>query len=311
MNKLFSILLCGVMFVSFSACEPTTTEVYQITMITDDLEGATATVSKTDDIRFADEVTVTLTPEKSYAWESNPEVTASNAICKSSTEKDGVCTYVFTSFEDNSVIYVTGVAVLSNHNGHDYVNLGLPSGTLWATCNIGATTPEDYGDYFAWGETKTKSEYNWSTYKYCNGSYDTLTKYCTDSSSGIVDNKTTLESSDDAATANWGGDWRMPTLEEQIELFSKCTWSWTENHKNTGVAGRIVTGPNGNSIFLPAAGNRDETGLNRVGAEGFYWSSSLIEQITTSACGLFVGLGYGDSDERYRGRSVRPVCSSR
>ena len=108
-------------------------------------------------------------------------------------------------------------------NGHDYVDLGLPSGTKWATCNVGATAPEEYGDYFAWGETEPKTTYNWDTYKWCNGSEDTFTKYNTKSSYGTVDNKTQLELADDAARANWGGQWRMPTDAEWTELCKNCT----------------------------------------------------------------------------------------
>lgn len=152
------------------------------------------------------------------------------------------------------------------------VDLGLPSGTLWADRNIGADSPEGYGDYFAWGETTTKSTYNWSTYKWCNGSYDTQTKYCTDSYYGTVDNKTVLEAADDAATANWGDKWRMPTYDELSELKSKCTWTWTTQNS---VNGYKVTGPNGNYIFLPAAGYRGNSDLSNVGSGGYYWSSSL------------------------------------
>ena len=108
---------------------------------------------------------------------------------------------------------------------HEWVDLGLPSGTLWATCNVGADNPEDYGDYFAWGETEPKVIYNWSTYKWCNGSVNTMTKYCTDSGYGTVDNKTELDPADDAATVNWGTSWRMPTLEQLDELLTKCTWT--------------------------------------------------------------------------------------
>ena len=103
-------------------------------------------------------------------------------------------------------------------NGHEYVDLGLPSRIKWATCNVGATTPEEYGDYFAWGETEPKDNYDWSTYKWCNESNATMTKYCTDSSYGTVDNKTVLELEDDAAYVNWGGNWRMPTKAELDEL---------------------------------------------------------------------------------------------
>ncbi len=216
----------------------------------------------------------------------------------------------FTACEQNDDVNGGNVT-----NSHEYVDLGLPSGTLWATCNVGAINPEDYGKYFAWGETKTKSEYNWSTYKYCNGSYNSLTKYCTDSSSGTVDNKTTLEPSDDAAaTVNLGGEWRTPTWAEVRELLNECDCEWTENYNNTGVVGYIVTGPNGNSIFLPAAGYRDNSRLKRVGAEGYYWSSSIEEGYSNDACCLCF---YSDHYERFYSRprsyglSVRPVSSSR
>ena len=142
---------------------------------------------------------------------------------------------------------------------HEYVDLGLPSGTLWATCNIGANSPEEYGDYFAWGETTPKSTYDWSTYKWCNGSSTTMTKYCTQSEygyNGFTDNLTELQSADDAATANWGSDWQMPSLAQIQELCSSSntTTEWTQVN---GVNGRKITSKsNGNSIFLPAAGWR-------------------------------------------------------
>ncbi len=320
MKKLFSILLFGAMLAVFSACEQrtTTTEVYQIILVTDDLQGATATVSKTNDIHFADEVRVTVNPKKSHSWEIAPEVTASNAICKSSTEEDGVYTYVFTAFEDNSLIQVTGVAVPSNIdlNGHAYVDLGLPSGTLWATCNVGANNPEEYGDHVAWGEVNTKNRYDWITYKYSSDISSELTKYCTDSEygkNGFTDNKTVLDPADDAATAKWGGDWRMPTSSEQQELLNECDWKWTENYNNTGVAGRIVTGKNGNSIFLPAAGRRVPSNPNLAGSLGSYWSSSLYEGNPRCAYSFYFN---GDNNrdlsknsERSLGKSVRPVCS--
>ena len=189
------------------------------------------------------------------------------------------------------------------HNGHEYVDLGLPSGTLWATCNVGATKPEEYGDYFAWGETQPKSTYDWGTYKYCNGSLTSLTKYCTDSYYGTVDDKTTLELSDDAANYNWGGAWRMPTMLEWSELIDNCSWTWADY-------GHVVTGPNGNSIFLPAAGCRYDSSLLSVGSYGDYWSSSLDTNSPYYAYYLsffsdYVGWG---NDNRCCGRSVRPVC---
>ena len=120
---------------------------------------------------------------------------------------------------------------------HEYVDLGLPSGTLWATCNVGANSPEEYGDYFAWGETKTKSTYDWGTYKYCNGSSTTLTKYCTLSSYGIVENKTELELLDDAAYVNWGEEWRMPSVDQLDELHTQCEWIWSSRN---GINGYMV-----------------------------------------------------------------------
>ena len=118
------------------------------------------------------------------------------------------------------------VTVTQPIDNHEWVDLGLPSGTLWATCNVGANTPEEYGDYFAWGETEPKDYYGWNTYKWCNGSRYTLTKYCTDSSygyNGFVDNKAELDPEDDAAYVNWGSSWRIPTTEQQCELYENCS----------------------------------------------------------------------------------------
>ena len=197
-------------------------------------------------------------------------------------------------------------------NSHEYVDLGLPSGTKWATCNVGATTPEDYGDYFAWGETSTKNTYSWATYSLCNGSQNTLTKYCNNSSygnNGFTDALTTLEASDDAATANWGSAWRMPTKEEFEELNSNCTVTWTTQN---GVNGRLFTGPNGNSIFLPAAGHRYDSSLDGAGTYGLYWSSSLRSSYASYAWSLYFdsGVCFVDYYYRYYGRSVRAVCQS-
>ena len=196
-------------------------------------------------------------------------------------------------------------------NGHTWVDLGLPSGLKWASCNIGATTPEGYGNYYAWGETTTKEDYSWETYKHANGAYNKLTKYCYDASSGnngFTDSKTTLESEDDAATANWGDDWRMPTDAEWTELQENCTWTWTTQNGVNGY--QVASKTNGNSIFLPAAGYRYDTYLIDAGSGGYYWSSSLYTSRPYSAWHI----GF-DSDgvrrrgsNRYNGQSVRPVC---
>ena len=195
---------------------------------------------------------------------------------------------------------------------HEYVDLGLPSGLKWATCNVGASTPEEYGDYFAWGEVEPKTTYDWSTYKYGTGTYE-LTKYCNDSEygkDGFTDNKTVLDPEDDAATVNWGGAWRMPTEAEQYELMDNCKkWIWiTQN----GVNGHKVVGPNGNSIFLPAAGCMDGTSLDGVGSLGFYWSSSLGAEGSRPYNSYSVGIGSLGAGRYYYGRyfgfTVRPVC---
>ena len=196
--------------------------------------------------------------------------------------------------------------------GRDYVDLGLPSGTLWATCNIGASSPEDYGNYIAWGEMSTKSTYDWSTYKWCKGSVRTLTKYCNNSNfgnNGFTDNKTELDPDDDAAYVNWGSDWRMPSLEQFEELInsSYTTTEWTTQN---GVKGRLITSnSNGNSVFLPAAGYRDGSSLSGAGSEGDYWSRTLLESGPRSARGLYFYSSFISMDgiPRCNGRSVRPV----
>ncbi|MCQ2310703.1 MAG: hypothetical protein MJZ64_03020 [Paludibacteraceae bacterium] len=190
------------------------------------------------------------------------------------------------------------------------VDLGLS--VKWANMNVGATKPEGYGAYFAWGETSPKNTYNWDTYKWCNGSDDTMTKYCTSSTYGTVDNKTILDLADDAAHVNWGGAWRMPTKAEQAELRDNCTRTWTSDYKGTGVRGYIVSSKkNSNSIFLPASGYRNNSSLYEVGSDGDYWSSSLRSYDPNGAYYLFFYMGHVDWDfygDRYYGHSVRPVC---
>ncbi len=199
-------------------------------------------------------------------------------------------------------------------NGHGYVDLGLPSGTLWATCNIGATKPEEYGDYFAWGETKPKSIYDWTTYKFVNGDFDKLTKYCNDSdwgNNGFTDTLTSLESGDDAATANWGSDWCIPSADQWRELMDNTNIELTTRN---GVNGMLFIASNGNSLFLPAAGRRWDDELYNVGSNGNYWSSSLRTSNPNDAwCFLFYSDCYGMSRYTYRlyGRSVRAVRSAR
>lgn len=193
----------------------------------------------------------------------------------------------------------------------EYVDLGLPSGVKWATFNVGATKPEEYGDYFAWGETEPKELYDWSTYKWCDGSYNTLTKYNTNSEYGVVDNKKILESSDDVATANWGGDWRMPSVDEWNELLSHCSLQWEERNGVSGVA--LVSVQNGNSLFLPAAGvYHYNNGLISQNTEGYYRTNSLDESRGTISLGFsYTGSINWYANDRCFGQPVRPVCGSR
>ena len=184
----------------------------------------------------------------------------------------------------------------------EYVDLGLS--VKWATFNVGATSPEDYGDYFAWGETEPKENYNWATYKWFDGTDANMTKY------NATDGKATLEPEDDAAYVNWGSNWRMPSCEESVELKDKCDWEWTTSNN---INGYRVKGPNGNSIFLPAGGVRIGNASYAIGEYGYYWSSSLvIDYISEANSIVFTPTGKScDSDVLYRGRKIRPVYDDR
>lgn len=194
--------------------------------------------------------------------------------------------------------------VVSVQTSYTMVDLGLPSGTLWADRNVGADSPEAYGDYFAWGETVIKDYYNWSTYKWCQGSGETLTKYCTNSRYGTIDSKAVLDLEDDAAYVNMGKEWRMPTENELNELYSECTWLWTTQN---GINGYKVTGFNGHAIFLPAAGHRfGYNTLNEAGSCCSYWSSSVYENYPFGAWGLD-NYSVGHDFNRCSGLAVRAV----
>lgn len=192
---------------------------------------------------------------------------------------------------------------------HDYVDLGLPSGTLWATMNIGADEPEDYGDYFAWGETEPKHDYDWSNYKWCDGAHDKLTKYCVKNQDGKIDNKTELDPDDDAATANWGSEWCMPSKEQVDELVAECNWEWTTKN---GVKGYLVTSKrNDASLFLPAAGVCIEGGdVLDDNYSGHYWLRTLdVHEASRFAFVMYFESASVDCDGymRSEGRSVRAV----
>ena len=187
----------------------------------------------------------------------------------------------------------------------EYVDLGLS--VKWATCNVGATKPEDCGGYFAWGETKPKTIYDWNTYKWCNGSETTLTKYNVHSGYGVVDYKAQLDLSDDAAHVNWGGNWRMPTDAEWIELREQCIWAWTTGKGIVGYT--VISKSNNNKIFLPAAGHRYGSLLNFAGIGGYYWSSWLTTGSPNSAWVVNFNSNrvYRYNGLRRYGFSVRPV----
>jgi len=199
----------------------------------------------------------------------------------------------------------------ANPTSGQWVDLGLPSGLLWYSVNLGATSPEQYGDYYAWGETRPKSDYSWSTYAW-GSDYDQITKYCCNAEyglNGFTDNLTTLQSTDDAATAVLGGGARMPTKEEWRELLDNTTAVWTTYN---GVNGRRFTGTNGNSIFLRAGGYRNGSGLGDADEGGYYWSSSLYTDGPCYARGCFVYSGNQGVGSYYRdyGLSVRAVRAS-
>ena len=196
----------------------------------------------------------------------------------------------------------------------EWVDLGLPSGLLWAKCNLGATKPEEYGDYYAWGETDTKEVYLWETYKYCTamdekGWVKTLSKYNTDSEYGTPDHLTTLQPSDDVATAKLGNGARMPTETEWRELLANTTSEWTSEN---GVYGRKLTASNGKSLFFPAAGYRNGSELRLAGEYGLYWSSSLDADYPNYAWYFLFRSDYQGviGNGRQRGFSVRAVCAS-
>ena len=220
------------------------------------------------------------------------------------------------------MITIKQLAVSGTIGGHDYVDLGLPSGIKWATCNVGASTSTDRGNYYAWGETSAKETYTWNSYKW--GEERRITKYFAYPSpiiggvkwvSGTQDGRDTLEPSDDAAHVNWGAPWRMPTVTEYSELLKECTWTRTSRNIVAGyqipeyiVTGYKITGPNGNSIFLPATGFYSPYYESPGG--GYYWSSTLSISCPNEAYYLFLGTASHEliNGHRHTGIPVRAVC---
>lgn len=220
-------------------------------------------------------------------------------------ETAGIYTLVFSFSQKSNEPDPLGLCPDNNHP--HLIDMGLS--VKWACCNVGASSPVEYGGYFAWGETAEKSIYDWSTYKLCNGTDNTMTKYCTDSNYGTVDSKTQLELSDDAARVKWGSPYRMPTIDELNELNDNCTWTWTSI---SGVDGYTITSKSkGNNIFLPATGYRNNGELKNAGSYGNYLSSSLSTTDARRIRYLYFHIsGHGtDYYYRYYGRSVRPVST--
>ena len=240
-------------------------------------------------------VTVTASPDGDYGF-------AGWYVGRKPVSRERTYTFVAS---DNVAL----VAKFTRYNDYEYVDLGLPSGLKWATCNVGATKPEEYGGYYAWGETSTKSEYNDGNYKW--ESLSKTTKYCLYSNHDEFDGKMHLEPGDDVANVKWGGSWRMPLKDDMNELRYYCTWEWTSLN---GVEGCRVTGPNGNSIFLPAAGMCWQYGHTNEG-KLCYWIGTVLEyRGEYSECAYAYCLFFGSDtahrmswDCRYRARTVRPV----
>lgn len=196
------------------------------------------------------------------------------------------------------LLLVAAMAAFGAYAQHEPVDLGLS--VDWASCNLGASAPEQYGAYYSWGETATKSVFSWNTYRY--GNSDALTKY------NKSDGNRTLAPENDAASAAWGGTWRMPTKAECAELLDKCTWTWSNR---SGVNGYIVTGPSGNTIFLPASGQREGSEASDVGSWGCYWSATLNHRsiLVAESLSFDQGLSSVEVASRIVGQAIRPVCT--
>lgn len=203
--------------------------------------------------------------------------------------------------------------------GHSYVDMGL--NVKWATCNVGATKPTEYGTFFAWGETSPKEVYDMDSYKWYDStmsstvsSYERFSKYVSDSFNPNKDNKTVLEKEDDAAASNWGGDWCMPSLSDVNDLMNNCYWTDTDNYLNSGVAGILaISKINGNTIFFPFAGEYSNyrKQLDKQGLSGYYWTSTLglmsnVNDVNVLIVGQYCNV-MTIALERVSGRSVRAV----
>lgn len=225
--------------------------------------------------------------------------------------------YGFTSVPENKILMKPRTDIGTNANGKDYVDLGLTSGTLWATMNVGATSETDYGSYFQWGDTvdKRDADCSWESYKYHDGSG--YSKYNTgfNNTGGTIDNKITLDLEDDAARVNMRGDWKMPTSALMEELVEETTSERIKDYNGTNINGwRLTSKANGNSIFIPISGHRENSSNYGQGKEGGVWSSSLYAGVPYKAWELFLPreedsdkISVVDSDNRWYGYAVRGI----
>ena len=300
------------MAVKYGAVKSFTTQAQRVTRITLDktslslLIGAEFTLSVTS-------VQPDNANDKSYTWSSSDSsITSIDNSGKVTAKAKGKAIIKATANDGSGVSASCSVDVcrIDVPQAVDMGTVVSGKNIKWASFNVGASSPEEYGLYYAWGETEPKENYSWPTYKFSTNSWGPFSKYNTKKSYGTVDNKIVLDPEDDVAHVKLGGKWRMPTDEEWSELIEKCTWTWVTNYSGTGISGMLVTAINGNSIFLPAAGRRYETDLYNAGSLGNYWSSSLYSGYPSNARNVYFTSGgvFSDYDDsRSLGRPVRPV----
>lgn len=248
---------------------------------------------------------------KAIVWNSSDLNVATVSDAGSVTAKaDGTATITATTVDGgySATCSVTVIPTAGTYNGHTWVDLGLPSGTKWSDRNLGASATSDFGNYYSWGEISFKETYKTSAYKWYNGNVNVITKYNTDSAFGTVDNKTVLEPADDAAIANWGGSWKVPSKEQWEELINNCDWTWSAQNGNNGYI--ITSRTNGSSIFLAASGYYSESGGTNINSGGSYWACSLNDphiasNLSFSVSSILVHQGY-----RHLGQTIRPVTTN-
>ena len=243
-------------------------------------------------------VTITVTPDETYKMATLSVIFGTTAITPTPVAGEEN-KYQFTMPAGNVEVSVTFIL--------EYVDLDLPSKVLWATTNIGANTPYEYGDYFAWGETAPRTTgFDWTNYTYSNDDGSVINKY------NATDGKTQLDSDDDAATQQWGAPWCMPTQANWQELIDNCDWTWTDDYQGTGIMGNIVASrTNSHAIFLPAGGAYLDNSLSFGNTSGFFWSSTLTSD-EAKAYKLTFNAGTGATSQvtdymRKAGISVRAI----